>query len=110
MHMQRTRCLTRARACRMSVPMVMAPCGVLVDLVSERHLMTMDVEDMDTWAPPPPRASAAGRPGAHARGRVPRILHPAQQAARAAPAALPCQLSCGSRVAFAKAALRATNR
>ena len=29
--------------------MVMAPCGVLVDLVSDRHLITMDVDDMDTW-------------------------------------------------------------
>ena len=34
--------------CRMRVPIVMAPCGVLVDLVSDRHLITMDVEDMDT--------------------------------------------------------------
>lgn len=48
----------RARACRMSVPMVMAPCGVLVDLVSDRHLITMDVEDMDTW-PPRQRAHSA---------------------------------------------------
>ena len=34
--------------CRMRVPIVMAPCGVLVDLVSDRHLITMDVDDMDT--------------------------------------------------------------
>lgn len=34
--------------CRIRVPMVMAPWGVFVDLVSDRHLITMDVDDIDT--------------------------------------------------------------
>lgn len=35
-------------ACKMRVPMVICPCGELLDLVSVRHLMTMEVEDIDT--------------------------------------------------------------
>jgi hypothetical protein len=32
----------------MSVPIVICPCGELVDLLSVRHFTTMDVDDMDT--------------------------------------------------------------
>ena len=34
--------------CKMRVPMVICPCGELLDLVSARHLITMEVEDIDT--------------------------------------------------------------
>ena len=36
------------RACRMSVPIVIWPCGEAVALLSARHFTTMEVDDMDT--------------------------------------------------------------
>ena len=44
------------QSCRMSVPMVICPCAEPADLLSVRHLMTMDVDDMETCA----RAGAQG--------------------------------------------------